>query len=157
VVALLRDLKTATIRSLRLIAGVADLVADAWAPLETPPVSLTDEVPEIKTAVEEVNLPRVQFGLRLPNGEIVWDTELYQNRGLATTEQRAALLVALRQTAVDLSFPEQDFLGFYGWARRLCWPRTGEVGEEVDVVPMFAPDPVSLGSTNGNVESPLPT
>ena len=126
----------------------ADIASWAWNILWSPPEiypplngygALTGDQSDTPTPViSQPVSPAVQWGLRLPNGTIVWDNCLYQGHPLATPEQRAVLLAVLQKTAADLSFDEQEFIGHYGWARRIGVP-TVAYGD-VTVIPLGVTD-----------------
>jgi hypothetical protein len=84
--------------------------------------------PEPNTNGHELPAPPVvpqpieQWGLRLPNGNIVWENCLYQGLPIREPDQRQVLVNVLRRTAADLDFDEGTFLGHYGWARRFGIP-----------------------------------
>ena len=62
---------------------------------------------------------RVQeFGLRLPNGTVVWPPTCYKGHGIDTPDDRAQLLAVLKKTAADLDFVEREFLAHYRWITR---------------------------------------
>ena len=66
--------------------------------------------------------PVVQWGLKVPNGNIVWDNALYCGNPLATPEHRTSVLEALKKTAGELGFAPEDFLRDFGWVRRVGVP-----------------------------------
>jgi hypothetical protein len=68
---------------------------------------------------QRIGAGHVQYGLRQPDGHVVWPPGTYKERPLATGADRAALLEALRVTADDLGFPREVFLAHYGWASRV--------------------------------------
>lgn len=57
-----------------------------------------------------------EYGIRLPNGTVAWDT--YKGHSLSTAKGRSRLLLTLCKTAQDLDFEESVYLSHYGWARR---------------------------------------
>lgn len=73
-------------------------------------------------AAPAVPMPIEQWGLRLPDGNIVWENSTYQGLPLQSPQQREILVSVLRRTAADLNFEESAFLAHYGWARRHGMP-----------------------------------
>ena len=65
---------------------------------------------------DEVTSVRMEYGLKLPNREIVWNE--YRGIPIQTPQQRWALWQILRKTAEDVGFTEEDFLPRYGWVSR---------------------------------------
>ena len=110
-------------------------------------------------AVEPPAAPSVQVGLKLPNGNVLWDNALFCGNPLATPEQRALLLHALSKTAVELGFDEDEFLSRYGWAKRVGVPAMA--WGQIEVVPLISEEPEKNRTENeceGDVdESPLPS
>lgn len=74
--------------------------------------------PESRVALR----PKEQWGLKLPDGNIVWEGTLYKGMSLASPQDRASVIAVLRKTAEDLNFDTETFLGFYGWAWRVGVP-----------------------------------
>jgi hypothetical protein len=83
----------------------------------------------------EVPQPIVQWGLLLPDGNVVWENSLWNGVPLASPQQRSVLVSILRRTAADLNFDEKAFLGHYSWARRVGVPAV-QWGEEVAIFPL---------------------
>ncbi|WP_131813781.1 hypothetical protein [Mycolicibacter kumamotonensis] len=63
-----------------------------------------------------MGVEHVQYGLKLPNGTVAWDT--YKNFDLNAAGGRTALFVALTKTAGGLDFDRVAFLGNYAWIKR---------------------------------------
>lgn len=93
--------------------------------------------------------PEVQWGLRLPDGTVVWEDTLYRGHPLCTAEQRATIVEVLRRTAADLNFDEITFLGNYGWARRVGIPAIQ--WRTIGVYPLMQPEHAINGA--GSPES----
>ena len=89
---------------------------------------------------------KTEWGLVLPDGTVAWGS--YKEHPLDTPQDRARMLLVLRQTAADLSFPEETFLRHYEWTSRtvsdpipltdlqaLCGD-TGPPEESVELTPL---------------------
>lgn len=70
---------------------------------------------DIRTEDEQISV-RTEYGLVLPNGEVAWGG--YRGHPTETAEQRWVLWQALRKTAVEIGFDEDEFLSCYGWVSR---------------------------------------
>lgn len=81
----------------------------------------------------------VQWGLLLPDGNVVWENSLWNGVPLASPQQRSVLVSSLRRTAADLNFDEKAFLGHYSWVRRIGVPAV-QWGEEVAIFPLVEPE-----------------
>lgn len=57
-----------------------------------------------------------QWGIELPSGEIAWDT--WQGADLSDNDARMQLRERIINTARELGFDVDDFLGQYQWAAR---------------------------------------
>lgn len=84
---------------------------DLW-PAETAQIEETLSTPEVITTQ--------QFGLRKPNGEIIWN--VWNDPPLVIPFDnhldRLRMVATLRKTADDVGFDADEFLSHYGWATR---------------------------------------
>lgn len=89
----------------------------------------------------------VQWGLRLPDGTVVWPPGDYKGHPLHTPQDRAVLASVLAATARDLGFHEPTFLAHYGWAQRVVHevPAT----EPIDSEAALADEPLQPGDGEG--------
>ncbi|QDH91877.1 hypothetical protein SEA_PHRAPPUCCINO_47 [Mycobacterium phage Phrappuccino] len=93
----------------------------------------------------------VQYGVRLPNGTVSWG-EL-GGHNLNTAEGRAALLGALRASAENLGFSEEDLLRQYRWTTRRTTVLSVETGD-LPITDQSAFGPVGeTGDDSGNESS----
>lgn len=155
--------------ALGLMARVAGALFPAPKIYPPLPAGAADEVtslPDATTAPEPDGPPvailRQQWGLRLPNGSVVWDNSLWLGRSLATPEDRTVLVEVLRKTAVEIGFEEATFLGCYGWATRLGVPSMA--WGPIELVPLAGTeeenagrDSISESVSEQNNENSLPT
>lgn len=120
---------------------VANQGLNALAPNPEPYPFPSEEIPAPLNgdAVEPPAAPPVQIGLKLPNGNVVWDNAIFCGSALATPEQRTLLVLALRKTAGELGFDEVEFLSRYGWAKRVGVPAMA--WSEIEVVPLINEEP----------------
>lgn len=81
----------------------------------------------------------VQWGLKLPNQNIVWDNALYCGLPLGTGEERGVLTGGLRKTAQDMGFDVSQFLAGFAWVRRIGVP--GVVWSDATLIPLVGEDP----------------
>jgi hypothetical protein len=76
------------------------------------------EEPDKRLAEEKV--VRIQWGLRLPNGEVHWDT--WSGISFFTPLDRLKMVATLQKTALDMGLNEGDqtkeFLNKYSWQTR---------------------------------------
>lgn len=91
--------------------------------------------PEAPLSPPEIPQPIIQWGLLLPDGNVVWENSLWNGVPLGSPQQRAVLVSSLRRTAADLNFDEKAFLGHYSWARRVGIPAV-HWGEEITIFPL---------------------
>lgn len=60
-----------------------------------------------------------EYGLALPNGEIVWPPAVFaEGYAIDTAEGRRFLVDALRNSAERMGFSEEDLLSKYSWICR---------------------------------------
>lgn len=69
-----------------------------------------------KVSDDETVSVRMEWGLSLPSGEVVWNE--YRGHPTHTPEQRWVLSEVLRKTAGEIGFDEREFLSRYGWVSR---------------------------------------
>lgn len=90
---------------------------DVW-PAE--PIVRSSEAQITDTASEPEVLVHEQWGLKLPDGTIMWGS--WQNLSFATPMDRLLAIANLQKTAADCGFSEGEqiaqFLAHYGWVTR---------------------------------------
>lgn len=62
--------------------------------------------------------PESEWGLRLPNGRVVWPPEQFYGTGYQTEQERGAVANAIAAALDNMSLPRDPNLGQYGWVRR---------------------------------------
>ena len=98
--------------------------------------------------------PVTQWGLKVPNGNVVWDNALYCGNPLATPEQRVAVTEALKKTALELGFVPEDFLKGFGWVSRVGVPALA--WSDASFVPLVEQEQQQgVNGTNGHVVGPV--
>lgn len=61
---------------------------------------------------------RLQWGLRLPCGQVIWDDQAWNSLTFATVEGRMNLMASLRVTAPSVGWDVDTFVSAYGWVTR---------------------------------------
>lgn len=61
-------------------------------------------------------MAETEYGIELPNGNVQWGTAL--SRPIGTPEERKAFLEAVKGTAREIGYPEDDFVKGYKWRTR---------------------------------------
>jgi len=59
------------------------------------------------------------LGLRLPNGEEIFPPEQWHGRNIETPEDREQIYRAIKLSAVNLGFPEEEMLSRYAWVPKM--------------------------------------
>jgi len=90
---------------------------------------------------DEVTVRR--FGLQLPNGATAWNN--YRGHDLDTPDGRTKLVEVLRQTAVNLDFPEALLLMHYKWVTRI-----ETASDSFPITSPLALDPEETGDGSGD-------
>lgn len=67
-----------------------------------------------------------QYGLLLPNGQVLWDN--YSNHPLGTPAEREMMVQVLRKTAEECGFTEDGFLSNYNWVSRRVKTEIADLG-----------------------------
>jgi hypothetical protein len=135
-----------------------DLVEKATDRIFGPPpkgraLSGDDSVPGESAQESETDNagPIIQWGLKIPNGNVIWDNALYVGNPISTPEQRSVLLEALKKTALELGFPPEQFLAQYGWVRRVGVPALA--WSDASFTPLIEVEEEGPG-VNGHVHEP---
>jgi hypothetical protein len=84
---------------------------DLWPAEAKPQITDTQSEPELVVSP--------QWGLRLPRGEVAWNT--WQGVSFFDPLDRMLMVAKLQQTGLDMGFAQDqlgEFLGRYGWATR---------------------------------------
>jgi hypothetical protein len=68
----------------------------------------------------------IEYGLVLPNGEVVWNT--WKGQDFSTLEGRARTREVLSATAVECGWEETGFTNSYGWKAREVHMHPGVFG-----------------------------
>jgi len=66
--------------------------------------------------MESVSSDITEYGLLLPNGQVLWNN--YNNRSLETPADRQMMMQVLRKTAEECGFLEEQFTSCYRWVCR---------------------------------------
>jgi hypothetical protein len=66
--------------------------------------------------MEPTNSDITEFGLLLPNGQVLWNN--YNGRSLEAPADRQEMVAVLRKTAEECGFPEEQFTSHYRWVSR---------------------------------------
>lgn len=124
---------------------------DLWPPEPT-------QIAETPSPAEVITTQ--QYGLRMPNGEIVWNA--WNDPPLVIPFDnhldRLRMVANLQKTATDVGFDVDEFLSHYGWATRnqiaaVVYEDTGAYSlTDPDVCGVSAP---SLGNPDGS-STPTP-
>jgi hypothetical protein len=61
-------------------------------------------------------MAETEYGVELPNGTIQWGVAL--GRPLSTVQERALFNQAVHNTAKEVGWPEDEFVGRYKWRSR---------------------------------------
>lgn len=106
---------------------------------------------ELGSIVEEV-----EYGLRTPDGTIIWPPDQFLGHPIDTETDRNALPEALRAHAVELKINHDAFLGSYQWVPRT---RTTTVVYKLDDDVLFGPqtpaEPQAPTPNDGEPEPPV--
>jgi len=78
-------------------------------------------------------MAETEYGVELPNGDVHWGTAL--GRPITTPEARKTFLEIVQNTAREIGYPEDEFVGRYKW-------RTRDI--EVSLKPWQLTDPSAL-------------
>jgi hypothetical protein len=81
---------------------------DTWPDEEVNELEMVSPTPEIEITTE--------WGLVLPGGHIAWNH--FQGVYFDNPMDRIHMIARLQQTAQDVGFEMEEFLGRYGWATR---------------------------------------
>jgi len=61
---------------------------------------------------------QVEYGLRTPDGTVIWPPETYRGYPFSTNEERAAFQDILNAAAVELKLDIATFVGGFQWVPR---------------------------------------
>lgn len=99
-----------------------------------------------------VNLdPEFEWGLRLPDGKVVWPPSRFYGSDFQTEEERAGITKAIVDAIANMSLPLQTTLATYSWLRR---ERQTIIVERFQAYDMQVADTVSVQTSEAFDDEP---